>query len=494
MSYADDLDVLGHASLLHLLGSASTPAGQATLRRWLLTPAAPEVARERQAAVAELAPEVDFRDELAVNGRYVAASQNTYEQFLRWAESEQWLSARPWMIWLSRILPALTVGLLVAQLAGLVGFPYWLLGIVANLLVTRLTGKQVEGILTQVSDRQRVFGPYGVLFALVTGRPFTAPALCHLQARLTSSSLRADAEMRSLGRIVDFAHVRRSMLGPVIQVFLLWNLHSLWLLEGWQRRAGKQAREWLVALGELEALAALATLSYDHPDWAFPELVEDGERVLSARALGHPLLPEGICVRNDVAIGPPGMFLLVTGSNMSGKSTLLRAVGLNVVLAQAGGPACAASLRLPPVALATSIRVRDSLEEGVSYFMAELRRLKAVVDEAGRVRDEGERTLLFLLDEILHGTNTGERQIAARRVIRHLLALGATGAVSTHDLTLADAPQLAAISTPVHFTEQFTRGADGPAMRFDYTLRPGIATSTNALKLMEIVGLPAEGD
>ncbi len=201
------------------------------------------------------------------------------------------------------------------------------------------------------------------------------------------------------------------------------------------------------------------------------------------------LKPE-VAVGNDVEIGPPGTFLLVTGSNMSGKSTLLRALGTNIVLAQAGGPVCARLLRLPPVVLATSIRVQDSLEQGVSYFLAELKRLKCVVDAAKRVRMEGDRTLVFLLDEMLHGTNTVERQIAARAVLAHLLDLGATGMVSTHDLDLVATPTLAGRSRLVHFTESFIEEADRPALTFDYTLRPGLATSTNALKLMEMVGLP----
>ena len=194
---------------------------------------------------------------------------------------------------------------------------------------------------------------------------------------------------------------------------------------------------------------------------------------------------------------------------MSGKSTLLRAVGVNVALAQAGGPVCAAEMELPPLAIATSMRIQDSLEQGVSYFMAELRRLKAIVDEADARHDaeahhaaehgaaniiEDGRALLFLLDEILHGTNTAERQVAARRIVRHLVTQGAIGAVSTHDLTLADAPDLAAMAERVHFTERFTRGPEGPAMTFDYQLRPGLASSTNALKLMEIVGLDLGDD
>jgi DNA mismatch repair ATPase MutS len=249
----------------------------------------------------------------------------------------------------------------------------------------------------------------------------------------------------------------------------------------------------LAALGELEALAALATLAHDNPEWTMAE-IDPAATVLTADGLGHPLLPSEVRVVNDVKLGPPGSFLLVTGSNMSGKSTLLRAVGLNVVLAQAGGPVCATRLRMPPVELWTSMRVQDSLERGVSYFMAELERLKQIVDASCAVADrDGARQLqLYLLDEILQGTNTAERQVAARRIIHLLLSRPAIGAVSTHDLTLADVEDLRQAARAVHLTETVSDGPDGPGMSFDYKLRPGIARSSNALRLMELVGLPAE--
>jgi len=268
----------------------------------------------------------------------------------------------------------------------------------------------------------------------------------------------------------------------------LWDIHLLGAFERWQARAGRHAREWLEALGEAEALSALAGLLHANPGWAMPEIDPAADR-LRGEELGHPLIPVSKRVDNDVEVGPPGTFLLVTGSNMSGKSTLLRAIGVNVVLANAGGPVCARSLRLPTLALWTSMRVEDSLERGVSFFMAELERLKAVVDAAHSVRAEGERRLLYLLDEILQGTNTAERQIAARRIIMHLVKEGAIGAVSTHDLTLAANPEIEEAARLVHFTETIREGAEGMVMSFDYKLRPGIATSTNALKLMEIVGL-----
>lgn len=489
---ADDLDVLGHASLLHLLGTAATPTGQRTMQHWLLHGTNPATIAQRQVAVAELAPLVELRDELALRGRVVGATPHDPEPFLRWAESEAWLARRAWLVWVARITPLALLASVVLQLTGVIGFPLWLVFVAINAVVSWTAARGANVILDQISARQRVFGAYASLFELAAPQQFTSPLLRQVQDQLAAGNGNAAAQMHRLSRRVALADLRASLFFIVLQLATLWTVHVLWLLERWQRTAGPSARRWLQALGDWEALAALATLHHDHPHWTFPTSTAAQPLQLRAHELGHPLLPPVACVGNDVAIGPPGTFLLITGSNMSGKSTLLRAIGLNVLLAQAGGPVCARSMLLPPLALATSMRVQDSLEAGVSYFMAEIQRLKSVLDQAQAAQSDGERTVLFLLDEILHGTNTGERQIAARQIIRHLLQLGTIGAVSTHDLTLADDPQLAGANQAVHFTETFTRGPTGPTMRFDYRLRSGVATSTNALKLMELIGLPVE--
>jgi DNA mismatch repair ATPase MutS len=213
----------------------------------------------------------------------------------------------------------------------------------------------------------------------------------------------------------------------------------------------------------------------------------DADRV-AARGLGHPLLPDAQRVVNDVEVGPPGSLLLVTGSNMSGKSTLLRSIGVNVVLAQMGAPVCAEDLSMPPLAVYTSMRVQDSLEAGVSYFMAALQRLKFIV-EAARRSPHGAPRLMYLLDEILQGTNTAERQVAVRHILGHLLALPVIGAVTTHDLELGSSPELVQACRSVHFTEGVEDGEEGARLSFDYKLRPGVATSRNALKLLRLVGL-----
>jgi DNA mismatch repair ATPase MutS len=481
---------LGRASLFQLLDGVGTWLGERTLRQWLLAPAPPEVLGARQAAVADLAPLVDLRDELTWLGRASGDERLDPEPILTWAESRPWLAEQRGLLWAARLSPALLLGLLAAQLAGLLAWPLFLLPLGLNLwLSQRLVGPAVATIrlVGTLSDR---LGGYAAALALLAEAPLNASALRALQERLSSDGLSASVAIWRLQRLAALAQPTSSQLYPLIELATLWNVHVLNALEGWQRLNGSRVRAWLDALGEAEALAALATLRQAQPDWAFPEVDPAADR-LSAVGLAHPLLPDDVAVPNDLEVGPAGGFLLVTGSNMSGKSTLLRAIGLNVVLAQAGGPVCAASLRLPPLALWTSMRVADSLEQGVSYFMAELRRLKQVVDAAPPPGAAGP-PLLYLLDEILQGTNTAERQIAARRIIRLLLSRPALGAVSTHDLTLADAPDLAAKARAVHLTETVADGASGPVMTFDYRLRPGVARSTNALRLLELVGLPSE--
>ena len=489
---AVDLDLLGHASLQHLLNTVTTPSGQARLLRWLLVPSEPKVIMERQEAVRELAPLLELRDELTLFGAMANQAPAAQERFLTWAEDAPWLPSHRWLSVYSVVAVVALAALAMAQATGALPYPFWLLVLAANMIVAQTSGRDVERQITRVAEEQGVYLPYVGLFGYLGRQRFSAPLLSRAHDALAAESDSAETALRSLASRARFADVRLAVIGPILQLGLLWNVHALRMLESWRARYGSRARGWFDLLANLEALTGLAALAFDNPDWVFPSIEPIRAGTISAKGLGHPLLPPETRVGNDVTVGPGGTFLLVTGSNMSGKSTLLRAIGLNVTLAQAGAPVCASMMRLPPTGLATSIRVQDSLEQGVSYFMAELRRLKLVVDELRSVAAKGERMPLFLLDEILSGTNSGERRVAARAIIRSLLALGATGAVSTHDLSLVEDPRLRAVSTPVHFTERFTRGPDGPTMSFDYLLRPGVATSVNALALMEIAGLPTE--
>jgi hypothetical protein len=485
---ARDLNLFGRASLAQLLGTAHTPPGKAMLADWLLHPAPPEEIVRRQEAVAELAPEIDLRQQLEVRARPMDQRAPDIEPFLCWAEAgNPWLLRRPWLIWLTRILTVVT------PIAGFAGFftpfpisPFLLLA-TFNIGLAYQLRERTHGTFDRIGAREKDFQLYAEALETIAGHSYKAG---ELRGELTHRDRPAHAWMALLDDRVDLSDVRHSSyLHLPLAALFLWDFHVLLLLETWQRDAGGQARRWLAALGRFEALAALAALRFEQPGWCFPQVVSGADR-FAARGLGHPLIADGQRVGNDVEVGPAGTFLLVTGSNMSGKSTLLRAIGVNAVLAQAGGPVAAASLRMPPVTLATSILVEDSLAEGVSFFMAELQRIQRIVAAADRSEGQG-RAVLYLLDEVLRGTNSYERQVAVRRVVLHLLRKGAIGAVSTHDLQLAEVEDLKAVCVPVHFRETLHPGGD-PPMTFDYVMRPGVATTVNALKLMELVGLPAE--
>jgi membrane protein implicated in regulation of membrane protease activity len=487
---ARDVNLFGRASLAQLLGTLHSPPGKGVLVDWLLHPAQPAEIADRQAAVAELAPEIDLRQQIEVGVRPMEKSPPDLEPFLGWAESEPWLLKRPAEINLARFLGIATPAALLLWAGTTFPIGVFIFLVLINIQMGYRLRKQTLGVFDKVQAREDDFQRYADALERIASRPWAADDLQRLAGGLSLESQAAHRWMSLLHGRVELTNVRHSaFLHLILQGLLCWDVQVLALLERWQRAAGTHVRGWLAAMGRFEALSALAGLRFENPGWNFP-VVADGEPSYAARALGHPLIRDGQRVANDVTLGPAGSFLLVTGSNMSGKSTLLRAIGLNAVLAQAGGPVCAESLRMPPLTLGTSILVEDSLAEGVSFFMAELQRIRGIVKEAGRARGEG-RALLYLLDEVLRGTNSYERQVAVRRVVLHLLKQGALGAVSTHDLQLAEVPEIAATFVPVHFRETLHPGED-PPMTFDYVMHPGVATTVNALKLMELVGLGAE--
>jgi ABC-type multidrug transport system fused ATPase/permease subunit len=490
---AVDLDLVGNASLYRLLGSANTPSGKTTLLNWLFTSAASEEIIERQAAVRNLSAELDFRQELELQGVLMNKVPDT-ESFLAWAIGPRWLMQTGWLRFLSRLSPVLLIlNVLIVSVFtpanGSVFVALAMLCVVVNIALTFKCSPEIHRIFRKVSASEREFASYADILKLLSEKRFNTSRLEDLKAELSSNSVSAYRQMGKLDRILQLAELRFSgMLYFPVQFITLWDIHALFLLERWQKRCGPFCEKWLNVVGEMEALSALASLKYDNPGWVFPEVVGDGNRTISVEAMGHPLMLPAKCVTNDLQIGPPGNFILVTGSNMSGKSTLLRSLGLNVVLAQAGGPVFARKMSLPPMVLGTSFRVQDSLEKGVSFFMAELKRIKEIIDLSEAV-NHTPQTLLFLLDEILLGTNSFERQVAVREVLLNLLEANAMGLISTHDLSLAQISQFEGKHKAVHFTENIGEGQEGMALHFDYKLRDGISQTVNALKLLEIVGI-----
>jgi DNA mismatch repair ATPase MutS len=355
----------------------------------------------------------------------------------------------------------------------------WLFPFAAQLAVLFALRPAIEPVLSVASSREAPFGRYVALFRLIEETSLRAPRLAALREVLTSAG--ATRAIGRLERIIGFAELRHSGLVAVFaNLFLLWDAFVAASLLRWRAQHGREVRRWIEAMAEIEALASLGTFAAEHPDYAFPT-VDAGEKRFVAEGLGHPLLPGARRVTNDVSIPRAGSALMITGSNMSGKSTLLRAIGVNAVLALAGAPVCAKRLVMAECVVRSSMRIKDSLDEGVSHFYAEIARLKAVVDAV----DAGER-VLFLLDEVLHGTNSRERNIGAKAVITHLVDEGAIGGVSSHDLGLADLErETGGRVVNVHFQELVGDGK----MVFDYKLKPGVVTSSNALRLMKLVGI-----
>jgi len=493
--YVEDLDLFGEASVRTLLGPTPTPTGIATLRRWFRGPAAPAEVARRQEAVRALVPDFDGREALATEALLVeGVSEGDWATFRRWLEDPPLFgpdgTVPTWSVWIARLLPPVTAGLALLDLT--VGVPtpavIWAAPLAVQGALAWRWGAALGGYFGRSGRSSRGLRRYHAL--LRAWESYGAPAgpLRVLQQRFDGGrGVPASGEIRRLERWLDAADSRASMLHFVVAWGALWDVHVAWGLERWRAEAGAHVPDWLDALGELEALSALAALAHDHPDWCWPELV-DGEPCLIAEQLGHPLLGDAVRRPSDAALDPPGRFLLVTGSNMSGKSTLLRSLGLAAVMAQAGSVVCARRLRVTPLRTFTSMRIHDSVTEGVSLFMAELNRLKELVDAADRPAPDGS-ALLYLIDEVLQGTNSDERRIAARRIVRHLLGARAIGAVTTHDLSLHEDPALERAATKVHFRERVGGGEGGAMLTFDYKLREGLATSRNALKLLEIVGL-----
>ena len=517
---AGDLDLFGKASLFQLLSMAATTPGVRTLARWLTEPVVPARAASRARAVDSLAERTEDRLQFYELASQVGESSGDPARFVEWASGERWLAGRPWLnLWANASLVLAVAALAAAVASGFGWLPeaafrpslFGLLGLgFLNLVGAGLVLGPAHEIFSVAMSSRRAVARYETLFGSARWLPDddgTDPdgLLTEVREAMLDDQRGAVRGMRELARVARAGGLKQSaatfLVYLPLQAFALWDVRVLRRLEAWQQAYGKQTREWFDALGSLEALMSLAALRDEYPGWAMPRWrTPPDDAVVVAEAIGHPLLPDRDRVCNDVTVGPSGTLLLVTGSNMSGKSTMLRSVGLNVALASAGAPVCARSLELPPVELATSIRVSDDVSQGVSFYMAELHRLKSVVDHARSVAGpEGPSrdglVQLYLLDEILQGTNSRERQIAVVRVLRTLLESGSIGAISTHDLELADEPELKSIAHTVHFRETIRPDAEGnEQMTFDYQMREGVSPTTNALRLLEMVGLGGDAE
>jgi hypothetical protein len=488
--YARDLDLFGEGSLFDLIASTRTTAGEETLAGWLLTAAPAGVVRQRQEAVRELGPRLEFHEQLAMVPDSVRTGVNR-ESLSTWA-------ARPLLLqsprlraaaWLLSGVGVLAIAAIVTYLLGSsqtvtldpgllalcrAGFLGATLAIALTLWrFKRLTDPILHGAEAATANLMLLAN----VLRIVEAEPFQSARLIELQSQLQSSGRPPSWRIAQLNRLMVIADMRHNWFVKILGPYLLFDLHVAFRLEDWRRRSGRSVAAWLAGVGEIEALASLSQFHYGHPRHAFPELVEE-ERTLEGTALGHPLLDEA--VTNDCSITPPLQVLIVSGSNMSGKSTFLRTIGVNVVLAQAGSAVYASRMRLSPIAVAASIRILDSLREGRSRFYAEVLRLRQIMDAARA------GPALFLIDEFLQGTNSHDRLIGATAIVRGLVERGAIGLITTHDLALTQiAETLGPKAGNVHFQDEMHEGQ----LVYDHRLRPGIVSRSNALELMRSVGL-----
>jgi DNA mismatch repair ATPase MutS len=476
--YATDLDLFGRGSLFELLTTARIRAGEETLARWLLAPAPACAIRERQEAIRELQPRLDLREDLALLGQEEGAGVHP-ELLSRWTRQPAAVTSRwPQATALALALTAAGTGL--AWAAGWDGPGPFVFAVGLELVFSLAVRTRVRRILREVEDPAHDLGLLAGVLARFERESFTSPKLRDIRGRLETEGLAPSRRVAQLQRLIDLANSRQNQFFAPIAALLLWGAQVAFALERWRLRYGPGLPGWLDALGEFEALCSLGGYAYEHPDDPMPEIVEGGA-CFEGDGLAHPLLPAGKAVRNSVHLGHARQMLLVSGSNMSGKSTLLRTVGTTAVLALAGAPVRAHALRVSPLAVGATLRVQDSLQAGQSRFYAEITRLRDIVAlTAGRL------PVLFLLDELLSGTNSHDRQHGAEAIVGGLLDRGAIGLVTTHDLALsAIAERLAPRAENVHFADEFEEGT----LRFDYRMRPGVVRTSNALALMRAVGL-----
>ncbi len=479
---SQDLNLFGPASLFQLLSTQRTPQGRATLANWLIHPASAEVLAQRQASARALSTHLEWRQNLAVTGETLAVDKAVI--IPRWLEKKSWLCEHPRLSKYLSYAPWMTL-LSIGLTALLAPLPFVLVALGTHAWLARKHRLAIETSLKDLAEEDRKIRSYSEIFEFLKTCPVQKGELKLLLPKIKEAS----EAMEKLNGIATSASARGSVVHPFLNLFSAFDLQIVQKLEAWQAAYQAQYSTWFEALGEIEALVSLSSLYFDEPEWVRPTVLKKGGK-LESKALGHPLIHEKSRVTNDVTLGPGGRFLLVTGSNMAGKSTLLRTLGLNTILAQSGAPVCANAHLAPPLTIATSMGVQDSLVDGISFFMAELQRIKHIVNLT-MAEHKKDRTVLFLLDEILQGTNTVERREIVQRVIANLTRNQAMGAVTTHDLALAETREITQNADLIHFREHFERDSQGkPKMTFDYKIRTGVATTTNALKILEVIEMP----
>ncbi|MBD2754909.1 MutS-related protein [Spirosoma validum] len=494
--YSGDLDVFGKHSLFRLLNRTHTYEGRNRLAGWLKAPSSPDSIRLRQEAAAELKPNIDWRQQFESVANVEETISRPPDALIKWATAE--ISPLPGYLSIVRFLfPAITLGLFVSWLLGYVPGVVVLVALAIHGAVLSQTSARAKEVSEQTFEISTALRAFQTLFQQAKQIEGKAVRLRAIQRALTSNERSASEAIGQLFKLTEGLNYRRNpYFFLLFGVATLWDIHYLIQLERWRKTYGPDLSRWFEALGELEALNSLAGFAYAHPTYVTPDIVED-ELTLDFTSASHPLLPTERSVANSLTLTGAGQTVLITGSNMSGKSTFLRTVGANVVLALAGAVVSAERFWCSPVRVFTSMRTQDSLEESTSSFYAELKRLQTLInltkqpiatyqERSGREQMPQDRLpVLYFLDEILKGTNSADRHRGAEALIRQLNHTSASGFVSTHDLELGQLTDADGFVRNYHFQSDLLNGE----LIFDYKLRNGICQSFNASQLMKAIGI-----
>ncbi len=490
-----DLDLFGHTSLIQWLCTAETEQGISTLARWLFQPSTAAQIHRRQQAAKALAPALLWRQELQRRCLAIAETSQQTQRLIEWGTAESTIRLPQFVRWyvlgLRLLLPIMLAMYLFRPDVATVMLAALLL---ANFSLTIAYSGEIHSFYRGIFGVRdaRPFSYLSATFAHVRD----SRELRQVMPEICDECEQAVHQLKRLEQVLFLESIGGNPFTTAfvyipLQFLLLWDLQVYVAIYAWHHQSGERLASWFQMLGEVEATSALASVSFEQPTWVYPEVGVSSEDRLTSAGLGHPLLPDESRVVNDVTIGPSGSMLLITGSNMGGKSTLLRAVGLNVVLAQAGAACCCRQLTMPLLTVMTSMRVSDSLSDSTSLFMAQLLQIKRIVDHLRAQQDGSQGALvLYLFDEILNGTNTTDRRRAVEELVGYLLRCRAIGAMSTHDLEIATQSRYKDTFQTYYLAHQLEESEEGPELKFDYKLREGVAPSSNAMLLVRLLGIP----
>lgn len=479
--YSSDLDIFGENSLFQFLNRTTSEPGSDMLASYLNEKADLEQIHERQKAVSELTKIPEWTKRIQTFGTLQPFSNHSKDRLNQWiSQPNIFLPFRPWG-WLRYVLPTIAIITTLLFMNGNISITPFLAMLLVMAVVAWQINKDVAPIHRQLDEISRQLGPLFNVIEMIESQKFESSLLLQIQKKVTGENAKASEEIKKLKKLLDMLDVRYNwMFSPFLNLLLQWNLQQILDLEKWKTKHQYHLSKWVIALAEIETLNSLATFSFNNPSYIFPEVTNDYFS-LEGEAIGHPLIPENRRVNNPVSIPSSGQLMLVTGSNMAGKSTYLRSVGVNCVLAFCGAPVCASKFRVSLVSVLSSMRIADNLQESTSTFYAELKKLKMVID---RVNNHDK--VLILLDEILRGTNSFDRHTGSKALIKQLINENTAGIVATHDLELAELKD--SFSEHIlnyHFDVQV---AD-EELYFDYKLKPGVCQSMNASILMKKIGI-----